>query len=96
MTWNCSKLHARFVKKKKKKKKKEEKEKKGKERKRIKKRKNEKIGYLIMYVSSTLGQLVCCMYLYSLLVNYSTEITKKSKPSIFVIDILQVLAILRL
>lgn len=32
------------------------------------------------------------MYLYSLLVNYSTEITKKSKPSIFVIDILQVLA----
>lgn len=32
------------------------------------------------------------MYLYSLLVNSSTEITKKSKPSIFVIDILQVLA----
>lgn len=53
-------------------------------------------GYLIMYVSSTLGQLVCCMYLYSLLVNYYTEITKKSKPSVFVIDILQVLARLRL
>lgn len=32
------------------------------------------------------------MYLYSLLVNYYTEITKKSKPSIFVIDILQVSA----
>lgn len=32
------------------------------------------------------------MYLYSLLVNYYIEITKKSKPSIFVIDILQVLA----
>lgn len=30
--------------------------------------------------------------MYSLLVNYYTEITKKSKPSIFVIDILQVLA----
>lgn len=32
------------------------------------------------------------MYLYSLLVNYYTEVTKKSKPSVFVIGILQVLA----
>lgn len=32
------------------------------------------------------------MYLYILLVNYYTEITKKSKPSVFVIGILQVSA----